>query len=349
MIFLALTVKVLTQDIGKEGQDAEQRKAKLKSLLVLPSSSSALPRTNAQQAPSKSSQDIKSSTTQPSVFTTHGEIENEQITTTLSNEDQEMTLIRFLESIKKKLNNHTSAEINETKTTSSQVLGKGCNFEQDSGTLNCKDGIEFFGINLAYSQVLKSIHDQRQKNASVMQLSRIDIFSCNIPIMFSFNHNNSEKQNDGLKSTPSRNNVKTIAIINSKMETIEDSAFDEFLQTLIQLDLSNNKLDRIPSAVLRLSHLIDLNLSGNQISQLPVLPPNLIETRGSFRNLVRLSSLNLGNNRWVIIYLYENIPFSINNGKNNTVSFNIKKYNHAKCQIYFQARNCKRKVFKLAT
>ena len=84
------------------------------------------------------------------------------------------------------------------------------------------------------------------------------------------------------------------------MENIEDGAFDSFSQTLIQLDLSNNKLDRIPSAILRLRHLFDLNLSGNQISQLPTLPPNLVETGGSFRNLVRLSSLNLGNNRLVL-------------------------------------------------
>ena len=55
--------------------------------------------------------------------------------------------------------------------------------------------------------------------------------------------------------------------------------------------------------ILRLRHLIDLNLSGNQISQLPTLPPNLVETGGSFRNLVSLSSLNLGNNRSVIILI----------------------------------------------
>ena len=95
-------------------------------------------------------------------------------------------------------------------------------------------------------------------------------------------------------------NIKTIAMVNSRIESIENGAFDHFSQSLIQLDLSNNKLDRIPNAILRLRYLIDLNLSGNQITQLPSLPQeNLVKTGGSFRNLVRLSSLNLGNNRYL--------------------------------------------------
>ena len=92
MISLALTVKVLTQDIDKVGQDAEQRKAKLKSLLARPPSSSALPRTNAQQIPS---QNKTSSTTQSSVLTTNNHIENKETTSTVGDEKEKVKLIKL--------------------------------------------------------------------------------------------------------------------------------------------------------------------------------------------------------------------------------------------------------------
>ena len=298
LIFLTLTAKVLTQSNDKLSVDAEQRKAKLRSLLGRsPPSTSALLDNEPEPILSTLSQDNLSSTTESSKST----ISNPDLKTTatsVNTNDETEKLIDFLESRRNKTENQTSFidSMNDKRFEKMQRLAKGCDFESGSGTLNCKDGLEFFDINSAYKHTIKSI--QEQSKETDIKLSRIDIFSCNMPIIFSFDHNDSSSSSDEqIENTNSLENVKTVAIVHSNVENIEDGAFDNFLETLIQLDLSSNKLDRIPSAIFRLRHLIDLNLSGNQISQLPSLPSNLIETGVSFRNLVMLSSLNLGNNR----------------------------------------------------
>ena len=300
MISLTLTAKVLTQSADKVDLDAEQRKAKLRSLLVRPPSTSALPQTNAQQITTSLSQDKSSEPSLSNRPQINKNLET-KITPLVSNEREEEKLIEFLQS--RKVNQTNDEESFDRKPIKLQASLHGCNFEQDSGTLNCKDGLEFFDVNLAYKQTLQSINEKRRLKEDVLELSRIDIFSCNIPIMFSLERNDSSfsRENDPsiLIRQSQLENVKTVAIVNSGVESIQDGAFDAFSETLIQLDLSNNKLDRIPSAILKLRQLIDLNLGGNQISQLPALPTNLVQTAGSFRNLVRLSSLNIGNNRSV--------------------------------------------------
>ena len=299
MIFMTLTAKVLAQNTDNINQDAEQRKAKLRALLGRPLLSSALPQSNARKTLTTLRQDNVSSTTQTSTSTSDDLNETIPI---ISNQKEEKTLLEFLETRKNKSVNQTNLNVSNPKTKELGNFVKKCNFERSSGTLNCKDGLDFFDVDSAYKQTIRSIREENKNDQNAAELSRIDIFSCNIPIMFSFDRNNSSITG-GDDQSRSTENVKTIAIVNSGVENIEDGAFNSFSQTLIQLDLSNNKLDRIPSAILRLRHLIDLNLSGNQISQLPTLPPNLVETGGSFRNLVRLSSLNLGNNRSVIILI----------------------------------------------
>ena len=304
MMFMTLTAKVLAQNTDNLNQDAEQRKAKLRALLGRPLLSSALPQSNARKILTSLSQDNVSSTTQTSTSTSSDILnENSQTISTISNQKEEETLLEFLESRKNKSVNQTILKVSNPTPKELRNFVNKCHFEGSSGTLNCKDGLDFFDVGLSYKQTIRSIREQNKNDENAVELSSIDIFSCNIPIMFSFDRNNSSlTQNDQSVAVRLPENVKTIAIVNSGVENIEDGAFDSFSLTLIQLDLSNNKLDRIPSAVLRLRHLIDLNLSGNQISQLPTLSPNLVETGGSFRNLVRLSSLNLGNNRSVIIF-----------------------------------------------
>ena len=78
MISLTLTAKVLTQSADKIDLDAEQRKTKLRSLLVLPSSTSALPQTNAQQISSTLSQDTASETNLSNTSQTNKSVENNQ-------------------------------------------------------------------------------------------------------------------------------------------------------------------------------------------------------------------------------------------------------------------------------
>ena len=304
MIFMTLTAKVWAQNTDNLDQDAEQRKAKLRALLGRPLLSSSLPVSNSRQIPTTLSMSNLSSTTQSSMSTSDGRNENKETISIITNQTEKETLIKFLEARKNKPVSHLHLNESSPKAKKVQNPVKRCNFEEDSGTLNCKDGLDFFDVNTAYKQTVQFIKQQRINDENAAEFSRIDIFSCNIPIMFSFDHKNSTlERDDQSKEVSSSENVKTIAIVSSGVENIEDGAFDSFSQTLIQLDLSNNKLDRIPSAILRLRHLIDLNLSGNQISQLPTLPPNLVETGGSFRNLVSLSSLNLGNNRSVIILI----------------------------------------------
>ena len=299
LIFLTLTAKVLTQNNDKLSVDAQQRRAKLRSLLGRsPPSTSALLDTEPKSILTTQSQDNLSTTTESLQSTRNDPDPITDIESITSNEEEK--LVEFLELIKNKTTNETQTELsNENKFQKLQRLEKGCNFESSSGTLNCKDGLEFFDVISAYKQISQVIQEQSKEND--FELSRIDIFSCNMPIIFSFDHNDSSSSSEEeIINNNDRENVKTIAIVHSNVENIEDGAFDNFMETLIQLDLSSNKLDRIPSAIFRLKHLIDLNLSGNQISQLPSLPSNLIETGVSFRNLVMLSSLNLGNNRYVI-------------------------------------------------
>ena len=301
IICLALTVKVSAQDIDNVDKDAEERKAKLKSLLSAPPSSSALPRTNAQQIPNKSSVTSTTPSVQSSVLTTTN-LANRQIPSTVRDKENKLNLIKFLESRRNKNNNATvSPQKSLEKNMSSQELVSGCSFDIASGTLNCNQGLDFFDVNLAISQTLQNLDYYSNTNENSVELSRIDVFSCNIPIVFKLlefyaNITKPAKNGDDFEPERSLRYVQTLGIVSSKVENIEDGAFDLFSETLIQLDLSNNKLDRIPSAIFRLRHLIDLDLSGNQISQLPALPANLVEA-GSFRNLVSLSSLNLGNNR----------------------------------------------------
>ena len=299
LIFLTLTAKVLTQSNDKLSVDAEQRRAKLRSLLGRsPPSTSVVLETQPPTIEGTLSQNGLSSTTELSPSTKNNPDPITDDGSVTENNDDEEKLINFLESRKNKASNETLIkEMNEDIGLGKlQRLVKGCNFESSSGTLNCKDGLEFFDINSAYKQTIQIVREQSKEND--IELSRIDIFSCNLPIIFSFHHNDTMSSTD--EQVDDKNeleNVKTLAIVHSNVENIEDGAFDNFMETLIQLDLSSNKLDRIPSAIFRLKHLIDLNLSGNQISQLPSLPSNLIETGVSFRNLVMLSSLNLGNNR----------------------------------------------------
>ena len=300
LIFLTLTAKVLTQSNDKLSVDAEQRRAKLRSLLGRsPPSTSALLDTEPQTILSTLSQDSLPSTTESFQSTKNDPDSITEAESVTTNEEEER-LIDFLESRNNKTTNVTLVE--ELRDTNGigklQRLEKGCNFESSSGTLNCKDGLDFFDIISAYKQTIQIIQEQSKEND--IELSRIDIFSCSMPIIFSFDHNDSSSSTgEEIYDINKGENVKTIAIVHSNVENIEEGAFDNFMETLIQLDLSSNKLDRIPSAIFRLKNLIDLNLSGNQISQLPALPKNLIETGVSFRNLVMLSSLNLGNNRYV--------------------------------------------------
>ena len=298
LIFLTLTAKVLTQSNDKLSVDAEQRRAKLRSLLGRsPPSTSVVLETQPPTIEGTLSQNGLSSTTELSPSTKNNPDPITDAGSVTENNDDEEKLINFLESRKNNTSNETLLKgMNEDGLGKLQRLVKGCNFESSSGTLNCKDGLEFFDINSAYKQTIQIVREQSKEND--IELSRIDIFSCSLPIIFSFHHNDTMSSTD--EQVDDKNeleNVKTLAIVHSNVENIEDGAFDNFMETLIQLDLSSNKLDRIPSAIFRLKHLIDLNLSGNQISQLPSLPSNLIETGVSFRNLVMLSSLNLGNNR----------------------------------------------------
>ena len=309
MICLTLTSNVVTQKTDKISQDTELRKAKLRSLLVIPPSPSSIPKRNGKQTKSTASENIVSSSTQSSMSTVNIDLENDTLTSSipiLNNERETKKLLEFLASAKR----NETQPMNKTSkpnASKSQESSKGCKFESELGTLNCKDGLEFFDINLAYKQTLQMLSEQQNddKSSIDLQLTRIDIFSCNLPILFSLNlpnnnHSHFVALEDESNLISSVENIKTIAMVNSRIESIENGAFDHFSQSLIQLDLSNNKLDRIPNAILRLRYLIDLNLSGNQITQLPSLPQeNLVKTGGSFRNLVRLSSLNLGNNRYL--------------------------------------------------
>ena len=314
MICLTLTLNVVAQKNDKISQDTELRKAKLRSLLVIPPSASSIPKRNGKQTQSTASENIVSSSTQSSMSTVNIDLENDTLTSSipiLNNERETKKLLEFLASVKR---NETQS-MNKTSKPNARKLQestKGCKFESELGTLNCKDGLEFFDINLAYKQTLQMLSEQQNddKSSIDLQLTRIDIFSCNLPILFSLNlpnnnHSHFVASEDESNLISSVENIKTIAMVNSGIESIENGAFDHFSQSLIQLDLSNNKLDRIPNAILRLRYLIDLNLSGNQITQLPSLPQeNLVKTGGSFRNLVRLSSLNLGNNRYLEYFVF---------------------------------------------
>ena len=322
MLILCLTLLILKtsaqSNAEKDEDEAELRKAKLRSLLARPPLN-IRQKTNAQQ-PSKKlnfniTQPVTSVTTTKATTTT---ATNHQRTTsseppTVSKGNSvgnENPLVAFLESLRAASKLNETRSVVEAKDTSLTV--DGCNFEPESGTLECKNGLEFFDLNLAFVQTINQIgggnnnHDadgnHRDDVGKTMQLKRIDIYSCKLPIVFKF-YSNETNAKESEPPFPLLQSVQSVSILSSQVETIEDGAFDEFAESLIQLDLSSNRLEQIPPAVFQLKHLIDLDLSGNRISQLPAMmadSPSLTQhgmKMESFHNLVSLSSLNLGNNR----------------------------------------------------
>ncbi|PQJ09114.1 GTP-binding protein [Flavipsychrobacter stenotrophus] len=79
--------------------------------------------------------------------------------------------------------------------------------------------------------------------------------------------------------------LEKLDLSENNINSIEDDAF-EGLENLIELDLSFNKLQYLPSSIGQLKKLKRLNLSGNEISSLPK----------EFENLTSLEFLDFNNN-----------------------------------------------------
>ena len=104
MICLTLTSNVVTQKTDKISQDTELRKAKLRSLLVIPPSASSIPKRNGKQTKSTASENIVSSSTQSSMSTVNIDLENDTLTSSipiLNNERETKKLLEFLASAKR--------------------------------------------------------------------------------------------------------------------------------------------------------------------------------------------------------------------------------------------------------
>ena len=143
LIFLTLTAKVLTQSNDKLSVDAEQRRAKLRSLLGRsPPSTSVVLETQPPNIEGTLSQNGLSSTTELSPSTKNNPDPITDAGSVTENIDDEEKLINFLESRKNKTSNETLLKgMSEDGLGKLQRLVKGCNFESSSGTLNCKDGL----------------------------------------------------------------------------------------------------------------------------------------------------------------------------------------------------------------
>lgn len=81
------------------------------------------------------------------------------------------------------------------------------------------------------------------------------------------------------------NTLEKLDLSENQITSIEDDAFDG-LENLIELDLSFNLLQYLPTSIGKLKKLKRLNLSGNDISSLPK----------EFENLTSLESLDFNNN-----------------------------------------------------
>ena len=98
-------------------------------------------------------------------------------------------------------------------------------------------------------------------------------------------------------------NLQVISVVGSGLQDVTTDAFQGHETTLIELNLSKNRLNVVPKAVAGLKVLIHLDLSGNRIKSL--LPPSNVQVyRGieSWENLSSLSTLNLGNNRYISFF-----------------------------------------------
>ena len=80
MICLTLTSNVVAQKNDKISQDTELRKAKLRSLLVIPPSASSIPKRNGKQTQSTASENIVSSST---MSTVNIDLENDTLTSSI--------------------------------------------------------------------------------------------------------------------------------------------------------------------------------------------------------------------------------------------------------------------------
>jgi Leucine-rich repeat (LRR) protein len=79
-------------------------------------------------------------------------------------------------------------------------------------------------------------------------------------------------------------------VVNSGVERVAHEAFLGLEDLLEHLDLSGNKLEAIPSAVLNLTRLLSLDVSRNRIRTMP--------HGAAFNNLNTLVRLDLANNRY---------------------------------------------------
>lgn len=84
-------------------------------------------------------------------------------------------------------------------------------------------------------------------------------------------------------------NLQHLFINNNQLTEVSAEAFDDFLLTLEDLDLSYNNLRRVPwEAIQNMASLSTLNLDHNLIDQIP---------EGSFSELYKLSRLDMTSNR----------------------------------------------------
>lgn len=86
----------------------------------------------------------------------------------------------------------------------------------------------------------------------------------------------------------SMSELRTVTLVNSGLATIAENAFMGLEDHLEHLDLSGNRLTRVPRAILNMVKLISLDLSHNQIR---ALPPG-----SAFNNLNTLVRLDLSEN-----------------------------------------------------
>jgi Leucine-rich repeat (LRR) protein len=90
-------------------------------------------------------------------------------------------------------------------------------------------------------------------------------------------------------SSRSSSIVSRVSVVNSGLESVAENAFAGLEDRLEHLDLSCNRLETLPAAVLVLHRLVSLDLSRNRIGRLP---------HGSaFNNLNAIVSLDLSGNQ----------------------------------------------------
>lgn len=167
-----LILKTSAQLNVETNEEVELRKAKLRSLLARPPLN--VRKTNAQQPSKKlndnTAQSVTTVTTSKSIIATT--TTNNQTATsskpptvskgnTVGNENQ---LVAFLESLRAASKLNATKSVIRAKDTSLNV--DGCNFEQESGTLECKNDLEFFDLNLAFAQTINLIHNSNNNQDS---------------------------------------------------------------------------------------------------------------------------------------------------------------------------------------